>query len=40
MWLEPQPSVHLGEVSAYERFKMDCLYIYVAGTTTLLVSAL
>ena len=32
MWLGPQLSVCLGEVSAYGRLKIQCLY--VAGTTT------
>ena len=32
MWLGPQLTVCLGEVSTYGRLKMQCLY--VAGTTT------
>ena len=32
MWLGPQLSVCLGEVSTYGRFKMQCLY--VTGTMT------
>ena len=36
MWLGPYPSVHLGEVSTYERLKMQCLNVTETTTECLL----